>query len=313
MKPATLVALFLSITMSASAMAQPPEGRPGREGRPGQEGRPGEGRPGEGGPGPRGGMMRMPNPLMEAIDSDKDGELSPDEIANAVVALKKLDKNDDGKLDATETRPNFEGMGRGGFPGGGGPGGFGGGFPGGPGGGQGGNPDEMAQRLLAMDANSDGKLSKEEIPERLQSMLARGDKNEDGSLDKEEIMAVSRERSGGQGGGPGGTGGPGGPGGFGGGDFVGQMMERADSDKDGKLTGDEIPEFMRGRMEQVDTNKDGSLDKAEMEAVGARMRGGRGGDAGPGGRGGAGGRRGTRPPVEGEGDSGAVKPPEKDE
>jgi len=245
-------------------------------------------------------MMRMPNPLMEAIDADKDGELSPEEIANAVAALKTLDKNDDGKLDSAETRPNFEGMG-GGFGGGG--------FPGGPGGGQAGNPEEMAQRLLAMDENKDGKLSKEEIPERLQSMLTRGDKNEDGSLDKEEIMAVSRERSGGGAGGFGG--GPGGPGGFGGGDFVGQMMERADADKDGKLTGDEIPEFMRGRLEQVDTNKDGSLDKAEMEAVGARMRGGRG-EGGPGGRGGEGGRRGNRPPVEGEGDDAEKKPAETD-
>lgn len=305
MKPVALVSLFLSITMSATAMAQPPEGRPGRGGRPGQEGRPGQpGRPGEGGSGPRGGMMRMPNPLMEAIDADKDGELSPEEIENAVVALKSLDKNEDGKLDSAETRPNFEGM-AGGFGGGfGGPGGGFPGGPGGPGGGQGGNPEEMAHRLLAMDENKDGQLSKEEIPERLQSMLTRGDKNEDGSLDKEEIMAVSRERSGGPGGGAGGFGGgPGGPGGFGGGDFVGQMMERADADKDGKLTGDEIPEFMRGRMEQVDTNKDGSLDKAEMEAVGARMRGGRGGD-GP--------RRGNRPPVEGESEGSEKKPPETD-
>lgn len=317
MKPVSLVTLFLSITMSASAVAQPPEGRLGREGRPGQEDRPRQpGRSGEGGSGPRGGMMRMPNPLMEAIDADKDGELSPEEIANAVVALKTLDKNEDGKLDSAETRPNFEGM-TGGFGGGfGGPGGGFPGGPGGPGGGQGGNPEEMVQRLLAMDENKDGQLSKEEIPERLQSMLTRGDKNEDGSLDKEEIMAVSRERSGGPGGGTGGTGGfgggPGGPGGFGGGDFVGQMMERADADKDGKLTGDEIPEFMRGRMEQIDTNKDGSLDKAEMEAAGARMRGGRG-EGGPGGRGGDGPRRGNRPPVEGESDGGEKKPPEKNE
>ena len=154
---------------------------------------------------------------------------------------------------------------------------------------------------MQMDANTDGKLSKDEVPERLQSLFARADKNQDGALDKEEIMATSRERAGGgdrPGASPEGQGGPGG-------DFIGQMMERADADKDGKLTGDEIPEFMRERLSQADTNSDGSLDKAELEAIGARMRAGRGGQGGPpGGQGGPGGgrgeggRRGDRPPVE---------------
>ena len=291
MKPVSLAAMFLAACVSGSINAQPPEGRPegerpqGQEGQPGREGRPGrpgEGRPGEGGfpgrggfpggpggegmEGGPGGRMRLPNPLLEAIDADKDGELSQDEITNAVAALKSLDKNDDGRLDATEMRPNFEGMGRGGFPGGGFPGGPGGeGGPGRDGGGQGADASAMADRLMQMDANTDGKLSKDEVPERLQSLFARADKNQDGALDKEEIMATSRERAGGgdrPGASPEGQGGPGG-------DFIGQMMERADADKDGKLTGDEIPEFMRERLSQADTNSDGSLDKAEREAIGA--------------------------------------------
>ncbi len=59
-----------------------------------------------------------------------------------------------------------EGMGRGGFGGPGGEGGEGG--------------AQMVERLLEMDANKDGKLQKDEVPERLQSMFARGDKNTDG-------------------------------------------------------------------------------------------------------------------------------------
>ena len=136
----------------------------------------------------------MPNPILVALDKDKDGTLSAEEIESATAALKTLDKNNDGQLDQSETRPNFEGMGPGGFGGGA----FGGG---GFGGGQGeGGAEQMVARLLEMDKDKDGKLSKDEIPERLQSMMARGDKNEDGFLDKTEIMASARERSGGQGG-----------------------------------------------------------------------------------------------------------------
>lgn len=273
MKPVKLAAFVLTLTVPALSMAQPPEGD--RPDGPPPEGR--QERPREGGPD---GRPRFPNPVLEALDADKNGELSAEEIANAATALKTLDKNSDGKLDMAETRPNFGGMGRG-F--GGPPGGPG--FGGPPGGGQGGGgTEEMMNRLIAMDANKNGKLEKDEVPERMQSMFARADKNEDGAIDKEEMTAMARERAGGQGGGFGG--GQGGPGSR---EFLAQMMERADGDKDGKLSGDEIPPFMRERVEQIDTNKDGALDKAELEAAAARMGEGRG--------------RGQRPPVEGEGES----------
>ena len=46
-----------------------------------------------------------PSPLMEALDTNGDGILSADEIANASESLKKLDKNGDGKLTPDEYRP----------------------------------------------------------------------------------------------------------------------------------------------------------------------------------------------------------------
>ena len=49
------------------------------------------GRGGQGGPG---GFMRM-FPVMSALDSDGNGEISSEEIKGAVAALKKLDKNKD--------------------------------------------------------------------------------------------------------------------------------------------------------------------------------------------------------------------------
>jgi len=46
-----------------------------------------------------------------ALDADRDGELSAEEIEGAAAALKKLDKNDDGKLDRDELRPPHRGPG----------------------------------------------------------------------------------------------------------------------------------------------------------------------------------------------------------
>ncbi|HEX4263607.1 MAG TPA: EF-hand domain-containing protein [Verrucomicrobiae bacterium] len=62
---------------------------------------------GPGGPGGPGGMRRMPpSPVMEALDANHDGVIDADEIANASAALKKLDKNGDGKLTQDELRPH---------------------------------------------------------------------------------------------------------------------------------------------------------------------------------------------------------------
>lgn len=60
-------------------------------------------RPGARGPGRRPGRPGMP--LIAALDADRDGELSADEIRAATAALNKLDRNDDGKLAAEEIGP----------------------------------------------------------------------------------------------------------------------------------------------------------------------------------------------------------------
>lgn len=120
---ATLLAVVLACVMlTALVTAQPPGGQgPGPGQRPGPPG-------GRMGPGPRGEFGPPPNLLMQALDADRDGELSATEIADATAALKKLDRNTDGKLGREELRPR-----RG--PGGpGGPGGFRGPGRGGPGG-----------------------------------------------------------------------------------------------------------------------------------------------------------------------------------
>jgi Ca2+-binding EF-hand superfamily protein len=80
----------------------------------GPEGGRGEGfRPGgrEEGRGERPNFFRL-DPILAALDTDSDGQLSPEEIAAAPTALKKLDANGDGQLSADEVRINF-GPGRG--------------------------------------------------------------------------------------------------------------------------------------------------------------------------------------------------------
>lgn len=74
--------------------------------------------PGQGGQGGMGGQRPM-NPIIEALDANKDGTIDADEIAKASQALKKLDKNGDGKITQDEYRPQRP-------PGAGGPGAQGG-------------------------------------------------------------------------------------------------------------------------------------------------------------------------------------------
>jgi Ca2+-binding EF-hand superfamily protein len=161
---------------------------------------------------------------MTALDADKDGKISADEIRNAVAALQELDKDKDGKLSSEEIgwppasgsgfpgpgggRPEF---GRGGPPGMGGFPGFGrGGFPGFEGNGppRRPDPDTVAQRkrstgnrfftveqLQPLDSNDDGKITKDEIPKRMQALiLGRLDTNDDGVIDKQELANLAKAK-----------------------------------------------------------------------------------------------------------------------
>lgn len=132
---------------------------------------------------PRGSMMTRP-PAFQALDADHDGVISAAEMKNAPAALKALDKNGDGKLTQDEVMPRFgEGRGRGGRRERG---------PGGePGEATAPSADEMVQTFMAFDKNGDGKLTKDEVPERMQGIFDRADADHDGVLTADEIRKAT--------------------------------------------------------------------------------------------------------------------------
>ena len=211
---------------------------------------------------PEGG--RPVSPVQAALDANSDGAISSDEMANAPAVLRKLDKNGDGNLTEDEIRPNFERR---------------------EGGGQAENSSAtIVNRLMEFDQNKDGKLAKQEVPERMQGIFARGDLNKDGFLTKDELtkmaeaQAAPASNAGGRGedhddhGGPGERRGP-----------KGGMMKfmpilaALDGNSDGVISAEEINNTPMS-LKKLDKNNDGQLTADEIRPMGGR--GGRGGFGG---------------------------------
>src|SRR5262245_2728300 len=51
--------------------------------------------------------------------------------------------------------------------------------------------DDVVERIMAFDKNKDGKVTKDELPERMHDLIARGDTNKDGALDRDEIRKLA--------------------------------------------------------------------------------------------------------------------------
>ncbi|GGG93908.1 EF-hand domain-containing protein [Silvibacterium dinghuense] len=254
------------------------------------------------------GPGNQPRLVLQALDTDHDGQLSAAEIKAAPQSLLTLDRNRDGQLTSDELSPRPENAGA--------------------------SPDELVQRLMAFDKNGDGVLTPDELPARMQSLFERGDTNHDGKLTPEEIRTMA-ERQGMPAGANGGEHG-------GGGRMqmdpllaaldtdhdgvisaqeiavsstsllvldkngdgvieaeemrvrqqspeqrVEHILGEFDTNRDGKLSKAECPDRMQQQFEKMDTNGDGFLDKDELLAYFKTMsdgpRGGRaGGDHGPG-------------------------------
>jgi Ca2+-binding EF-hand superfamily protein len=115
-----------------------------------------------------------------------------------------------------------------------------------------------------LDTNHDGRLSREELSKAAE-LFDRLDRNHDGFLDAKELnempavasseeptitpaAPLARRKNGKQE------------------RNLMQILKRADTDGDGKLSMEEAPPFLKKNFAKIDTNGDGFLDKAELEA-----------------------------------------------
>jgi hypothetical protein len=55
--------------------------------------------------------------------------------------------------------------------------------------------DDVVARLMAFDKNKDGKITRDELPERMQFLIELGDTNKDGALDVDEIKKLAASRA----------------------------------------------------------------------------------------------------------------------
>lgn len=228
-----------------------------------QRGFGGPGGPG-GGPGGFEPGNFMAPPVLEALDKDKDGSLSQEEVTEGAKKLFAGDDNekaasalDQNQLAETINRlmpppPQFGGPGPGFGPPGGGPGDRGqrGRAPGG-------RPElEDAEKKDGNKSETKGNREDQPPPPR-----------REGSGDGEN------RRGEGQPGnppprGPGGFGGFGPPGGFGPGNMLaGAIMQRADKDKSGKINVKEVVAASQTLFKEADKDKDGKLASPELGAA----------------------------------------------
>jgi len=175
--------------------------------------------------------------MMMRADTNGDGMISRAEfMAQAEARFARMDKNGDGVISADE-------LGRRGGRG-----------------------------LMAADTDQDGKISRAEYLAQSEARFAKLDANGDGQISGDEMRAAMERMHEAMGGrhGPGHMmppGGSGGPRHHGGG-----MLERLDTNHDGKISRDEMRAPVDRHFDKLDTNHDGFVDQAEMDAARAKMK-----------------------------------------
>ena len=183
-----------------------------------------------------------PAAIFDRLDTNKDGQVTADEAPEDQKRLfnrlqRTADKDGNGQLSRDEfvaglanTRPDRAAEAA-------------------PGGGY--DPGAMFDRI---DANGDGKLVPDEIPEQrreqFRANLAKADKDQDGALTKEEF-ALGFRGIGGQGGRPM-------PG-------ADRLLKAIDSNQDGSLSADELA-AAGASLKKLDKDGDGALSRRELQA-----------------------------------------------
>ena len=106
-------------------------------------------------------------PVLAALDTDRNAEISEAEMHNAPAALKTLDKNGDGRLTDEEVTPDWVRV-------------------------------FVAQGMVQLDADDDGRVSKEEADapkaRQFRATLLAADRDHDGYATEEELIVEVRLR-----------------------------------------------------------------------------------------------------------------------
>lgn len=180
--------------------------------------------------------------LFTQLDTNKDGFVTGDEVEGGKKALferlvRVADENGDKKLSkdefakgtqkSTEEKPPLTGDTR--RPGGAGASGA-----------------QIKEYLSRMDKNGDGKISKEEAPERMKENFDRLDANKDGFITTEEFLRGAAGLGGRPADAP-----PGAPAGGGDGKAAEEIFTKHDANSDGKLTKDEVPEEQKEMFQRI--------------------------------------------------------------
>jgi len=182
-------------------------------------------------------MVQFQMPTFAELDKNKDKKISRDEFPSQFPpqAFDRMDTNHDGFIDEEEWKAmtaQFSGGGRGG-------------------GGMGGGPRIGESLTKFLDANSDGKISREEFA-KIVLLFDALDKDHNGELSLEELNGFTRalndvvtQATGGV--------------------EVNNLFEKYDKNKDGKITADEIGN--ERIFKSLDLNKDGVITREEADTA----------------------------------------------
>jgi Ca2+-binding EF-hand superfamily protein len=102
-----------------------------------------------------------------------------------------------------------------------------------------------ASLVRRFDKNGDGAISRDEFPQEKTAAFDRIDANGDGKIDADEMAAVQKRQAGGARGG---------------------IIGKLDRNGDGKISREEFPQDRIDQFNRLDTNEDGQIDEAELRA-----------------------------------------------